>query len=58
MDTYFSDILNLDWNENDKIIIERVLSSFKTWKKFLPNQLKDDILHIIQLAINEKKKIK
>lgn len=52
-----NEIINLEWEDEEKIVIERILTHFKTWKKFVPRHLEKDIIFIIELAIKEKKKI-
>lgn len=56
---YFNadEILNLGWEEEEKNVIERILTHFKTWKRWIPKNLENDIKFVIQLAIREKTKI-
>ncbi len=51
------EILGLGWESEDKIILERLLKYFKTWKRWIPRALEDDIRYMMDLSIREKRKI-
>lgn len=43
-------LLSNDWNEEDKILVKRMIDSLITYKYLIPKGLKQDIKDIIQLA--------
>jgi hydrogenase maturation factor HypE len=49
------EILNMEWDPEDKDVIERVVKHFKSWKRWIPSRIEKDIVYIIKLAIKEKK---
>ncbi len=51
------EILDLGWENDDKEVIARVLKHLKYWKKWIPNTLNSDISYILNLAVEEKKKL-
>ena len=55
LDLNIQEILSLDWESDDKVVMERIIKHFKSWKRFIPSSLEKDIIYILNLAINEKK---
>lgn len=51
------DILTLSWEEEERTVLKRILTYFKSWKRWIPKTLEDDIIFVLKLAIKEKKKI-
>ena len=43
-------LLSNDWNEEDKILVKRMIDSLVSYKYLMPKALKQDIKAIIQLA--------
>lgn len=43
-------LLSNDWNEEDKMLVKRMIDSLVTYKYLIPKGLKQDIKAIIQLA--------
>ena len=57
MDFNLEEIIDLNWEEEERIVIERIVKHFKSWKRYIPSKIENDIIYIIKLAIREKKKI-
>jgi hypothetical protein len=57
----FEDTLRLllleDWTEQEKELIERIIVNICSYKRFMSNALKEDILKIVDLCITLKRKI-
>ena len=52
-----AEILSLNWEEEEREKLEKLLLYFKTWKRWIPGFLENDIRFVIDLAIREKRKI-
>ena len=47
-------LLQENWNETDKQLIERVLANICSYKRIMSSALKDDIIKIVELCITLK----
>lgn len=52
---HLDEILNLEWDEQDRSVIERIIKQYNKWKRMIPSSLEKDILYLLNLAIREKK---
>lgn len=57
LDKSIEEILNLEWEQQEKEVIEKIIKYFNKWKYWIPKDIEDDIKFIINLAIKEKKRI-
>ena len=57
MDFNLEEIIDLDWEQEERTVIERIVKHFKSWKRYIPSKIENDIVYIIKLAIKEKRKI-
>lgn len=46
-----------NWSQEEKELIERTITNISSYKRLMSNALKEDIIKIVELCINLKKKI-
>jgi DNA repair ATPase RecN len=48
-------LLNTDWTNDDKELVNRIIGNLKSYKSFIPSSLKDDIKAVLEMANRIKK---
>ena len=43
-------LLETDWSDKDKELVQRIVGNLKSYKSFIPNSLKDDITSVLIMA--------
>ena len=43
-------LLETDWSDQDKELVQRIVGNLKSYKSFIPNYLKDDITSVLIMA--------
>jgi hypothetical protein len=52
----FDKLLQKQWSENDKQVIERIKNNSVYYQKFLSASVKKDIIHVLNMCNNIKSK--
>ena len=43
-------LLETDWSQEDKELVQRIVGNLKSYKSLIPNSLKDDITSVLIMA--------
>lgn len=53
----FQKLLDREWLDEERELIEKIIESVIYYKKFLPRQMKDDVIRALQLCNQLKEKL-
>lgn len=53
----FQKLLDREWLDEERELIEKIIESVLYYKKFLPRQMKDDVIRALQLCNQLKEKL-